>query len=62
MPWGDLHDLPNRIFDLSSDGRSVMKQYLKFLKELFTYGLLAAIGSSAAVWILQNVFEVFYYG
>jgi hypothetical protein len=62
MSWGDLHDLPNRIFDISSDGRSVMKQYWRFFKELFAYGLLAAIGSSVAVWILQNIFEVFYSG
>jgi hypothetical protein len=61
MSWGDLHDLPNGILDLSLDGRDFMSQYWQFLKELFAYIALAALGSSVAVWILQNVFEVFYY-
>jgi hypothetical protein len=61
MSWGDLHDLPNGILDLSPDGRDFMSQYWQFLKELFAYIALAALGSSVAVWILQNIFEVFYY-
>ena len=58
----NLHDIPDSLLDLSSYGRGVMKQYWRFFKELFAYGLLAAIGSSVAVWILQNIFEVFYGG
>ena len=39
-----------------------MKVYWKFFVEMFFYIGLAILGSSAAVWILQNIFEVFYYG
>jgi len=55
----NLHDISDSLLNLSLDGRGVMKQYWRFFKELFAYGLLAAIGSSVAVWILQNIFEVF---
>ena len=39
-----------------------MKAYWKFCMELIFYIGLAILGSSLAVWILQNIFEVFYYG
>ena len=39
-----------------------MKVYWKFFVEMFFYIGLAVLGSSIAVWILQNIFEVFYYG
>jgi len=39
-----------------------MKAYWKFFVELIVYIGLAVLGSSIAVWILQNIFEVFYYG
>ena len=40
----------------------MMKVYFKIVGELVVYIGLAILGSSVAVWILQNVFEVFYYG
>ena len=39
-----------------------MKVYFKIVGELVVYIGLAILGSSVAVWILQNIFEVFYYG
>jgi len=40
----------------------MMKAYFKIVSELTVYIGLAILGSSLAVWILQNIFEVFYYG
>ena len=39
-----------------------MRVYFKIAMELIFYIGLAVLGSSLAVWILQNIFEVFYYG
>jgi hypothetical protein len=39
-----------------------MKVYWKFFVEMTFYIALVVLGSSLAVWILQNIFEVFYYG
>lgn len=40
----------------------MMKVYLKIVGELIVYIGLAILGSSIGVWVLQNIFEVFYYG
>jgi len=40
----------------------MMKTYFKIVGELIVYIGLAVLGSSIAVWFLQNIFEVFYYG
>jgi hypothetical protein len=40
----------------------MMKTYFKIVGELIVYIGFAVLGSSIAVWILQNIFEVFYYG
>jgi len=40
----------------------MMKVYFKVAGELIVYIGLAILGSSVAVWILQNILEVFYYG
>jgi len=39
-----------------------MRAYWKFFVEMIFYIGLVVLGSSLAVWILQNIFEVFYYG
>jgi hypothetical protein len=40
----------------------MMKVYLKIAGELIVYIGLAILGSSIAVWVLQNILEVYYYG
>jgi len=39
-----------------------MKEWCRFFIEVIFYIGLAILGSSLAVWVLQNIFEVFYYG
>ena len=58
----NLHDISDSLLNLSLDGRGVMKQYWHFFVEVVFYIGLAILGSSAAVLVLQSVFEVFYYG